>query len=132
MRVGMLCAFLALCGCGLTNSQRTPTLSKRFGRSTSGSTGDRESQKRRARSSTPTRSVLVRFAHDRYASVGRLAHHVLELDGGVMDLEFPSQAIIDRPQNRIALGSRYVGDFHVSRKRIVLRPNAPDMKIVHI
>src|SRR6266550_130226 len=118
MRVDMLCAFRALCGCGATSARRMPILSKRFGRFTSGSATNLEigksSQKRRARAPSTslragpphTRSVLVHFADDGDASVGCVADYVFELDGGVMDFEFTSQTVIDRPQNRVALGSR--------------------------
>ena len=74
----------------------------------------------------------MRFAHDRYASVGGFAGFVLELDRCVMDFEIASQSVVDRAQNRIALRCGDVGNFYMRRKSIVLRPYTPDMQIVHI
>jgi len=78
-------------------------LSKRFGRFTKRSTGDQTKVKRDGQE-CPSHTLSVRAFRSRLQpSVGRVADYVLELDGGVMDFEFPSQAVVDRPQNRIAL-----------------------------
>ena len=58
-------------------------------------------------------AALVRFAHDGHAAVGGLSDYVLELDGGVVDFELVSEAVVDGAQNGIAFGSRDVGNFHV-------------------
>jgi len=60
----------------------------------------------------PDESVFV-ITYDGYASVGGFAGFVFELDGGVVDFEFVSEAIVDSAQNRVAFGGGDVRDFNV-------------------
>src|ERR1700704_5754975 len=119
----MLCGFRGSCGCDPTSDRKTQTRSRLFGTFTSGSTGegkrvDCNGQECPSHTCPPKISVCV-VAYDTDTPVGGLADYVLELDGGVMDFEFPSEAVIDSAQNRIALGGGDVRDFHVSGERVI-------------
>jgi hypothetical protein len=72
------------------------------------------------------------FAHRNHAGMGGFADNAFELNCRVVDAEASVKLFIDFAQNRIALGGRHVGDFDVSRERVIFRTDAPHVEVVDI
>ena len=66
------------------------------------------------------------------ATVGLFATDVLELDGGVADVEVLFEQVIEFEQDGVALRWRNVGDGDMTGHCARLRPDTPDMQVVHI
>ena len=66
-----------------------------------------------------------------HASVGNLAHYVLELDGGVVNVKKLEQLRIDLLQDGIAGRKRQVSNQNVAGERVRFRAQAPNVQIVH-
>jgi hypothetical protein len=65
-------------------------------------------------------------------SLGQNALYMLELNGGVADVEALTQNIVDPPQDGVALRWRHVVNQHVATECARLRAQAPDVQVVHI
>ena len=57
--------------------------------------------------------IAILFSHRNHAAMRRLANFTLQLDCGVMDAKSRPESFIDLAQNRVAFGSRHVGDFYM-------------------
>src|SRR5579863_1584326 len=80
-------------------------------------------------------AVVVMFfglAHWNDAAVRHFAHHVLELDGGVIDAEMKMQTLFYVAQDAFAHGRWNVGDGDVTGECASFRADAPDVEIVHV
>ena len=66
------------------------------------------------------------------AGAGNRAAHVLELHGGVVDMESVSQHTFDPMEDMIALRRRHIGNEHVTAQRVGIRTQTPDMQIVDV
>src|SRR5271169_6303040 len=64
------------------------------------------------------------------AAVGHFAGGVLELDGGVMNVEARRQFVANQAQQAFALGGAHVGDADMARERVGVAADAPDVQIV--
>ena len=63
--------------------------------------------------------------HGNHATVRRVADHVFQLDGCMVDAKPLAEFLVDFAENRIALGSGHVRDLHVRGERVVFRADAP-------
>lgn len=64
--------------------------------------------------------------------MGDLAHFVLKLDRGVMDMEVARQAFIHRLQDRFAFRSANIRNADVAGEGMGFAADTPYMEIVHI
>ena len=63
---------------------------------------------------------MLLFRHRDHASMRHFAHGVFELDGGVADLEFVAQALLQIAQDALADRRRNIGDRDVAGERAAL------------
>src|ERR1035438_9882505 len=66
------------------------------------------------------------------ASVGDFADRVLELDGGVMNVEARPKLVANLAQQGLAFGGAHVGDADVAGERMSIAADAPDVQIVDV
>ena len=66
------------------------------------------------------------------AALQLLAADVLELDGGVADVEVVLEHVIELDQDAGALRRRNVGDGHVAGQGAGVRAEAPDVQVVNV
>jgi uncharacterized phage protein gp47/JayE len=76
--------------------------------------------------------VLFYFVDGLETSVGCLANHMLELQGGVVDAEALAQDAVDAIEDAIAFGRRNVGDGDVAGEGVGVGAEAPDVEIVDV
>ena len=75
---------------------------------------------------------IVRVDRDGAPALGDGTAHVLELHGGVRDVEALGQDFVDAPQDAVAGGGRDVLDQHMAAQRVRARPEAPDVQVVDV
>ena len=68
--------------------------------------------------------------HD--AAVLGIADHVLELDGGVVDVELFPQLRLYPAKNGLAFRRRDIGDSDMAGERVAVAADGPDMQVVDI
>ena len=68
----------------------------------------------------------------RHTAIELVAADVLELDGGVADLEVLAEQLVELDQNAGACRRWNIGDGHVAGERARLRAEAPDVQIVYV
>src|ERR1700722_13641009 len=66
------------------------------------------------------------------AALQRLTANMLELDGGMVDLELPVESIFEVGENADALRRRNIGNRHVACEGARVRAQAPNMQVVNI
>ena len=76
--------------------------------------------------------VSVFFNHRNHAAVRHFADHVLELDGGVVDVEVLAQHLFHIAQNAFTDRRRNIGDGDMAGERSRFRSDAPHVQIVNI
>src|SRR3954470_8059986 len=75
-------------------------------------------------------AVVAVAADGDVAAMGDVADLVLELDGGVVDVEVVGESAADLLHDLVAFGKRDVGDGDVRGKRVGVGANAPDVQVV--
>src|ERR1700676_3249421 len=74
--------------------------------------------------------LLFTFPHWNDAPMRHFAHHVLKLDRRMNNAEIMRQAFLHVSQDALTDRRRNVCDRNMTRKRVTLRADAPDVKIV--
>src|SRR5450755_1088648 len=76
--------------------------------------------------------VVFLLAHRNHAAVGNFAIYVLELDGGVVDVELLVEAGLYVAQDAFAYRRRNVGDGNVAGQGAGFRSDVPDVQVVDV
>ena len=68
---------------------------------------------------------------DHASRIRNRAAHVLKLHRRVVDVETVAEHVLDPMEDVVAQRRRHILDQHVAAQRVRVRPQAPDMEIVH-
>ena len=76
--------------------------------------------------------MFVGMAYWNDTAVGYVANGILELDGGVVNVEAGCQHAVHTAQDGFALRGRNVFNIDVAGERVAVRADAPDVYVMNI